>query len=71
MHNDPDRVVLDQLVITFTIPKSLPDPDAEAARRMLESNPFLSAVSAAIERLLSDSPTLSAVAVELSSCPRR
>ena len=56
MPDDTDRVVLDQLVVTFRVPRSLPDADAEAARRDVARSTFHMRMATAIGRLLTRRP---------------
>ena len=65
MPDDPDRVVLDQLVVTFLVPKSL--PDAEAARRDVARSTFYTRMANAIGRLLDRRPATGAVTVDVSA----
>ena len=67
MPDDTDRVVLDQLVVTFRVPRSLPDADAEAARRDVARSTFLKRMANAIGRLLARRPATAAVTVDLSA----
>ena len=67
MTDDTDRVVLDQLVVTFRVPKSLPDADTEVARRNVARSTFHTRMANAIGRLLARWPATAAVTVDVSA----
>ena len=67
MIDDPDRVVLDQLAVTFRVPRSLSDIDAKVARRNIARSTFHTRMANAIARLLARRPATAAVTVDVSA----
>ena len=67
MSNNSEPVILDQLILTLLIPKSRPDADAGAARRVLASARFRTLITATIARRMARLSAVAAVTVDLSA----
>jgi hypothetical protein len=66
MSEEPERIVLDELVVTSRIPKLTPDPNAELAHHVLASHAFLHTMTRSIARILAQDSLLAIVTVEVS-----
>ena len=63
----PDRVLLEEFHLTFTMPGRTPDPVREAARRALNGRRFRAALARAVRQALRTPPTLARVRLAIST----
>ncbi|HET6575542.1 MAG TPA: hypothetical protein VFG68_18205 [Fimbriiglobus sp.] len=62
----PGRVVIDELIVTVTVPANLPDTEAAAVRRLLTGGRFMIRLRRAIRTVIEVFPDLVRVRVTLS-----
>ena len=63
----PDRVLLEEFHLTFTLAARTPDSIREAARRALNSRPFRAALRRAVRRALGRMPAAARVRLAIST----
>ena len=63
----PDRVLLEEIHLTFTVPTRTPDSVREAARRTLNGRAFRAAIRRAIREVVRKFPQLSVIRLALTS----
>jgi hypothetical protein len=62
----PDRILLDEFHLMITVHRSTPEHVCEAARRVLTSRTFRTALRAAVQDCLGPHPTLARVRLVFS-----
>jgi hypothetical protein len=63
----PNRVLLEEVHLTFTVPGRTPDPAREAARRRLNGRAFRAALRRAVVQLVRSTPALARVRLTIST----
>jgi len=62
----PKPVTIDELIVTLTVPATLPDADAVAVRRVLLGRAFTTRMRAAVRAVVRADPRLARVRVTLT-----
>jgi hypothetical protein len=62
----PGGVVIDESIVTVTVPADLPDAEAAAVRRSLIGGRFMTSLRRAVQAVMEEFPGLSRVRVTLS-----
>jgi hypothetical protein len=62
----PATVVIDEVILTFRVPKGLPDPEADAVRQALASPKFMKGLRSVVRSLVRKQPGLKPVSVALA-----
>lgn len=62
----PKHIVIDELHVTFRVPATLPDAEAEAVRQILTGADFLARLRGAVRGVVRGLPALESVTLSLT-----